>query len=148
MTKKRILRQQFSLSICNQLSDLAKVSEFFNGLQKRKKISDKIAFSLNLACEELITNTITYGFPQGGEHTIQLWLWLEGEQVKIRIVDEGIPFNPLQKEQPELSLPIENRPIGGLGIHFVKQLMDELTYRRADGRNIVEMIKRKRMGEA
>ncbi|MNI86181.1 Serine/threonine-protein kinase BtrW [compost metagenome] len=96
---------------------------------------------MTLACEELLTNTINYGFPHGGRHLITLGVSTGQGRVEVSLEDEGVPFNPLEQEAPDLSLDIVEREIGGLGIFFVKQMMDEIYYERADSVNRVILRK-------
>jgi anti-sigma regulatory factor (Ser/Thr protein kinase) len=97
---------------------------------------------LNLALDEAMTNTITYGWPEGGEHEIVLTLSVGGGALVAEVSDDGRAFDPLQVPPPDLDSDLETRPVGGLGVHFMKTLMDDVTYRREGGRNILTMRKR------
>jgi anti-sigma regulatory factor (Ser/Thr protein kinase) len=95
----------------------------------------KTVFNLNLILDELLTNTISYGYPQGGSHEILLRLSLENEQLDIELVDDAIPFNPLDAPEPDFSLPIEDRRVGGLGVFLVRKLSSEVRYELRGGMN-------------
>jgi sigma-B regulation protein RsbU (phosphoserine phosphatase) len=97
--------------------------------------------NLNLALEEWVVNVIQYGYEDDLEHRIELRLWHSADEVRVVIEDDGRPFDPTAQAEADTSLPVAERPIGGLGIHFIRKTMDRFTYRRKDGRNIVTLVK-------
>ena len=97
---------------------------------------------LNLALEEVITNIISYAFPDEEEHTILLRLAIVDQDMIAEVEDDGYPFNPLAVPDPEIDLPLEDRPIGGLGILLTKKMVDHIEYEHQDGKNVVRMKKR------
>ena len=97
--------------------------------------------NLNLALEEWVVNVIQYGYTDTLEHRIELQLWRDAAEVRVAIGDDGRPFDPTAHAAPDTSLPVAERPIGGLGIHFIRKTMDRFTYRRDDGHNIVTLAK-------
>ena len=100
-----------------------------------------LVFKLNLVLEELGVNIVNYS---GATGDIEISLASDGERVTVEISDDGRPFNPLlDQETPDISAPLGNRPIGGLGIHLVRSMMDEMSYSREDGKNKLAMTKRK-----
>ena len=126
----------------NELEEIRLLAEAIELWGEENGIPGKTLFQLNLALDELLTNTITYGYPEGGEHEIMLRLIPEGEKgLLIEIRDDGLAFNPLEVKAPDLKQDIEERPIGGVGIHLVRQMLDELEYRRENGQNILLMRK-------
>jgi anti-sigma regulatory factor (Ser/Thr protein kinase) len=98
--------------------------------------------NLNLALEELITNTIFYGIQDDQPHTISVKFSLTENALNIEIRDDGIEFNPLQLPDPDLEIAAEERQIGGLGIYLVKQVMDRFEYSREEPYNIVTLTKK------
>lgn len=109
---------------------------------KHAEIDKKTLFQLRLACEEVVVNVINYAYPDSqGSVTISYDFIPERGQLDIIISDSGIPFNPLEKEDPDISIPMEDRKIGGLGIFMVRSVMDSLEYSREDGKNILIMRK-------
>ncbi len=88
-----------------------------------------------------MTNTISYGFPDGMHEAITVSVTLDDDSLVAEILDAGIAFNPLERDTPDITLSVEDRPIGGLGIHFVRTFMDKVEYRREDGRNRLTMAK-------
>jgi serine/threonine-protein kinase RsbW len=133
----------------NDLQELNRLNVFLTGLTEQMAIDEKMLFQLNLICDELITNTILYGYAPGeeGQHHIELQVSLFPDHLEVWVTDGGIPFNPLDKEEPDLALGVEERPVGGLGIHFVRQVMDELMYERIDDKNVLRLIKRRPQAE-
>lgn len=97
---------------------------------------------LNLALDEAMTNTIAYGWPGGGDHEIALTVTIGGGALLAEISDDGRAFDPLEVPPPDLESDLESRPVGGLGVHFMKTLMDDVAYRREGGRNILTLRKR------
>lgn len=110
-------------------------------LQKLGPAPETLYF-VQLAIEELITNCIKYGYDDSGEHTIVIVLSVADEHLSITLIDDGHPFDPLAVPPPNLSLDIQDRPIGGLGIFLLRELADEMTYERRDGRNRLTLSKR------
>jgi serine/threonine-protein kinase RsbW len=107
-----------------------------------QEISPEVSFFVGLAIEELVTNCIKYGYDDAAEHTIDIVLSVADHTLTMTVVDDGHPFNPLSAPPPDLSLAIEDRPIGGLGIHMLRELTDNMTYERRDGTNRVTLTKR------
>ena len=122
----------------NQLEQIpAAVEEF----AERDNWPPDLVFKLNLVLEELGVNIVNYS---GATGEIEISLASDGETVTIEIADNGRPFNPLTElDTPDISAPLGERPIGGLGVHLVRSMMDELSYSREDGMNRLAMTKRK-----
>ena len=106
------------------------------------QLSEKVLQAADLSLEEHLTNVMNYAFADSRVHEIQVRLELAGGKFQIEVEDDGKPFNPLEHPKPDLSVPLEQRPLGGLGIHLIRSFMDELDYRREGGRNILQMRKR------
>ncbi len=107
------------------------------------KFSPKFTNELNLVLEELVTNTISYGYTDDKEHFIEIDFNLKEKdnELEIKIMDDAVPFNPLDRPAPDVNKPAEERSIGGLGIHLVKNLTDNISYRREDNYNILTLSK-------
>ena len=98
-------------------------------------------FKVNLVLDELSVNIVNYG---GEASEIEVSLAADADEVRVEIADDGRPFDPLNDAmEPDLDAPLEDRAIGGLGIHLVREMMDELHYSREDGKNRLAMVKRK-----
>ncbi len=100
----------------------------------------KIENQLRLALEEALVNVINYAYDDDGDIIIKFEEIKKG-RIQIQIIDYGIEFDPLKKEDPDIMMEIEERQIGGLGIFMVKQIMDNVTYKRENGMNILTMEK-------
>ena len=122
----------------NQLEQIpAAVEEF----AERDNWPPDLVFKLNLVLEELGVNIVNYS---GATGEIEISLASDDETVTIEIADNGRSFNPLAElDTPDISAPLGERPIGGLGVHLVRSMMDELSYSREDGMNRLVMTKRK-----
>ncbi len=124
--------------IINSIDELCKITEFLNKLKKEGSLPDKFVDPINVALEEAITNTIFYAFPKDPNqtHLIELEFTRDGDTITFEIKDNGVEFDPLNDvPTPDLSLNIEEKPIGGLGILLIKKLMDVVEYKRYKGIN-------------
>jgi len=105
-------------------------------------VSMKVSVQISIAFEEMFVNVAHYAYPDGnGDVTVQVWD--EGDDIFIRLIDSGVPFDPFSMPEPDVSLSAEERNIGGLGIFMVKKSMDAVSYERTDDKNIVTFKKRK-----
>jgi serine/threonine-protein kinase RsbW len=132
---------EVTIELVNDLSELNRLTQIFHSLFTAQRIDEKTLFYLNLIGDELITNIISYGYEDELKHFIHLHFAITSLQWTLKIEDDGKAFNPLDQSSPDLSLSIEERAIGGLGIHFVKQIMDEISYERTESHNIISMKK-------
>jgi serine/threonine-protein kinase RsbW len=130
-----------AIQLTNRLSELDRLHAFFDEIGHRSSWSDRLKRDITLSCEELLTNTITYGYPEGGDHHITIVISAEPGQVEVRLEDDAIPFNPLEREEPDITLNVEERSVGGLGIFFVKQMMNEVIYDRTETGNRIILRK-------
>jgi anti-sigma regulatory factor (Ser/Thr protein kinase) len=89
----------------------------------------------------LLTNIITHAFTDEASHTVKIEITCTNNRLSITISDDGAPFNPFTREDPDITLSLDEREVGGLGIHLVKNAMDETIYRRRHNRNVVTLIK-------
>lgn len=132
------------LRLRNDLEEIPRlaetIEEFFDG----HGLPPTLAFNFNLALDELLTNVISYAFEPGSEHEIAVRVTVDGAMlVTAAIEDDGPAFDPFTDARPPvLDGGVDDRPIGGLGIHFVKSMMDDVRYERRDDRNHVVLIKR------
>ena len=107
-----------------------------------QRVSFEAMYLVSLAIEELVTNCIKYGYQDTNGHTIDFLLSVDEGALTLEVIDDGNPFNPLDAPRPDLSLPPEKRPIGGLGLHLLRELADEMRYERRDGTNRLRLTKR------
>ncbi len=103
----------------------------------------KLVYQITLVLDELITNIISYGYDTPDSYTIEVQASCDDGILELRVVDDARPFNPIAAQPPELDVPLEERvkPIGGMGIHLVKSLMDSVEYQRKDGKNMLFLRK-------
>jgi len=129
--------------IANRLEEIPLLAEKIDTFAALHGIEPAKIFQVNLVVDELLTNVIAYGYPQNGEHRIEVTLELQQGQLIVTIVDDGQAFNPiLEAPEVELDATVEERKVGGLGLHFMRTMMDALDYRRQDGYNKLQMTKR------
>ena len=136
MTKK-----EYSFELKNSLSELDNLCQNLEDFGQKIGLSKKLIFEINLALDELFTNIICYGFKDEEEHIIKVTITPQNEELCLRIEDDGIPFNPIDFETPDVACSVENCKIGGLGIHIMRKLMDEICYQRCDDKNILTLKK-------
>lgn len=104
-------------------------------------LSMPLTMNLNLVLEEAVSNIIFYAYNDNEKHEIQISLSLDPKGITIQITDDGKPFDPTSIPKPDITLPAEERPIGGLGIFLISKLMDSVHYLRQDNLNILTLIK-------
>lgn len=105
--------------------------------------SVKLQTQVDVSVDEIFTNICSYAYPSGtGSVVILIKVYEEPEQIAICFTDEGIPYNPIEKEEPDVTLSADERPIGGLGIFMVKRMMDEMNYEYSEGKNVLTLLKR------
>ncbi len=131
----------FRMTIGADLGEVARVNAAFGEFADAHAVPASIRRSMNVVLDELLTNTVRYGFAgrEGGEVTIDVEL--RTDRLSVTLTDDGKPFNPLGAAAPDTALPMEERQIGGLGIHLVRRMMDEVSYHRRTDRNVVILAK-------
>ena len=130
------------LRLANDLGALAALAERVERFGAEQRLPARIVNALNVVLDEAVSNAINHGYDAGARGEIAVRLRCGPGGVTVEVEDDGRPFDPLQAPPPDLTLPLEQRPIGGLGIHLIRNLMDEVSYARAGGRNILKMAKR------
>ena len=125
----------------NQPREKQKVVQALEQFGRDHQLPAEILQAADLALEEHLTNLMTYGFADTTEHQIEVRFAL-GSHFVIEVEDDGTPFNPLQAPEVDTTVPLEQRPIGGLGIHLMRRFMDEIEYHSEGGKNILRMRKR------
>jgi sigma-B regulation protein RsbU (phosphoserine phosphatase) len=129
------------ITMKNELGAVSGVLEQFDQFAGQSEVPVDTVKKVKVVFDELLNNIVSYGFPEGGEHDIDVLVERMGARLMITITDDGVPFNPFQQEAPDLNASLEDREIGGLGIHFVRNLMDEVSYRRGVDKNVVTAVK-------
>jgi anti-sigma regulatory factor (Ser/Thr protein kinase) len=129
------------MTLRNNISDLNAVIYKLEFFFKENNISS-ILMPTTLILEELFTNTITHGVADGREVFIQVNLNIKKDELIMTYKDNGIPFNVLELPDPDLTSSIENREVGGLGVHYVKTLSDSVEYEYTEKNNVLQIKKR------
>jgi serine/threonine-protein kinase RsbW len=131
----------FSFALKNDISELKTLCRQLESIGGALGLPQRFVFEINLALDELFTNIISYGFNDGSEHAIQVCIAANDRILTITVEDDGIPFNPIERVEPRLPATIEDCTVGGLGIYLIKNLMDDVFYRRKQGKNILTLKK-------
>jgi len=125
------------------LENLQEVLSFVDAFVEEAGVSMKAQMQIDVAVEELFVNIASYAYaPDTGDATIKIGKDPENNKVFITFIDSGKPYNPLEKDDPDITLSAEERGIGGLGIFMVKKSMDDMRYEYKDGQNIVTIMKK------
>lgn len=131
------------LTIEASVQNIQAVVAFVDAELERAECPMKTQLQFDIAIDELFTNIAQYAYPaETGSATVRFELEDGPRAAVVTFIDSGIPFDPLAREDPDVSLPAEEREIGGLGIYMVKKSMDDIAYRRESGRNILTIKKR------
>ena len=129
------------LTVRAKLPALAAIADFLE--ETLAESGDEMVFAVQLAVDEACSNTILYGYPDGEAGTITVTCTVDDDVVSVIITDDGVAFDPLSAPPPLLDIPAEERPIGGLGVHFIRSVMDSVSYARTGDRNVLSMEKRR-----
>lgn len=129
-------------SIKNNLAEIEGLTESIVSYCKENGIDEAACYEVRLALEEAISNTIKYGYDDHQSHTISVRAALENRELVLEIEDDANQFNPLEAPAPDLSLPVEQKPIGRLGIYLMRSIMDQVDYRRVGSKNMLRLMKR------
>ncbi len=133
---------ELAVRLTNRLEEIGRLAAEVEAFGAAHQLADAVIFAFNLSLDEVVTNVISYAFTDVQEHPIDVRLRLNAGVLEAVVSDGGRPFNPLDVPTPDLDAPIEERRIGGLGVHIVREMMDELQYRRQGDRNVLTLRKR------
>ena len=131
----------FERRLAADLSSIVSLADELARWGRQAGLAEGAVFQINLVLEELVTNVITHGLGVGRPGSIGVRIERDGDRVDIVLTDDAPPFDPFALPPPDLTADIEHRPIGGLGVHFVRTLMDEWGYARVNGQNVVRLRK-------
>ena len=123
--------EHLEIKLRNQLSELASANHTLSDFGRQRGLPDNVLHDLNLALGEILTNIISYGYTDSEEHEITVRLSVESGEMRVDVEDDGQPFNPLEAPEADATKPLEERAIGGLGVHLVRKLTDGLEYQTA-----------------
>lgn len=136
-----MISHQHHLTLKNEVEELTQLPAFVDAVCEEAGIDMALIASLNLALEETVTNVVLYAY-KDGVGLVDIDAIYDKNNLKFIITDNGIPFDPTTKEDADTTLSAEERPIGGLGIFLVRQIMDTVSYERKDGKNILTIVKK------
>ncbi|MFH0878431.1 MAG: ATP-binding protein [Lentisphaerota bacterium] len=126
--------KRFAIETDARLESLPSIAEFTERVIMDLKLPPEVGHKLSLSLDEAVNNVVSYAYPdQPGK--MQLVIEAEPEELRAMLTDQGLAFDPTQQPTPDLDVPIEERKIGGLGIHLIRKMTDEFKYNRTDGVN-------------
>jgi len=130
------------LTLPNDVKQVPLLAEFIDGICEAAEVDMMLTMQLNLAIEEAVVNVMNYAYPEGTEGTVCIDAQVSDGVLQFVISDSGTPFDPTARAEVDTTLSAEERGIGGLGIHIVRQIMDSIDYKRVDGRNVLTLGKK------
>ncbi len=136
------MSERLELRLRNDLVELERIGRQLEEFGRDAGIPADDRSALALAADELFTNIVSYAFPPGEAHVVTLRAGLQGDLLTLELEDDGRPFDPTSVPAPALDAALEDRPLGGLGIHFARRLVDAMSYRRLHDRNLLTLTKR------
>lgn len=131
------------LTVAATIENIPVVTDFVDGELEMMDCPMRAQMQIDIAIDELFSNIARYAYAPGqGQATVQVEKLDEPPAVKVTFIDSGVPYNPLEKEDPDVTLSAEERQIGGLGIFMVKKSMDDVVYRFENSKNMLSIIKK------
>ena len=130
------------LILHNDIQQIPQLAEFVETIAEEKNLDQALAMSLNLALEEAVTNVILYAYPNGIDGLVDIEAFIREDCLEFILSDSGKPFDPTAAPDADITLGVDERSIGGLGIYLVRNIMDTVSYRYENGKNILTMIKK------
>ncbi len=138
--KPLVFRENLTLN--NKVSEISKLNAFVQSATAALNMEKGLANRIKLAVEEAVTNIIDYAYPNGIEGSIDITIEADENRICFIITDSGAEFDPTGVSKADTTLSVDDRPIGGLGVFLVRNLMDSINYERTDGKNVLRMEKR------
>jgi anti-sigma regulatory factor (Ser/Thr protein kinase) len=135
------MRHGFRMSVGAHPGGVGEVNAAFAGFAEAHALPAAVRRSLSVALDELLANALSHRRTGRDPCSVTVEVELDQERVTVILTDDGTPFDPFGRDAPDTTLSVEERPIGGLGIHLVGQLMDQVSYQRREGHNVVVLVK-------
>jgi len=129
-----------TLRLRNHSDELVTLRDELFAFGARHELSPEEENALHLVLEEIVANIIAYAYTDDAEHEIVVRVSKAAGSIQIEVEDDGVPFDPLQAEGIDVDAPLDQRIVGGAGIHLFRETADELRYRRVDGRNQIALV--------
>ena len=133
---------RLTIRLANRVTEIPRSAELVEAFCVRLGVAAAVIFAINVSLEELLANTMAYGYSDDRDHEIVVLIWREDADLVIDIADDASPFDPTLVAAPDLDAPPEERPVGGLGIHLVRQMVDHMEYRHDGQQNRMRLRKR------
>lgn len=134
----RVSRQDWvEVVIATRLDELARVAAALDELAARCGLPVDAVADMQIALDEVVANAVTHGAPAQGDGEVRVVIAVQPGALEAEVSDDGVAFDPLTAAPPDRDSPLEQRRVGGLGIHFVRSLMSDVSYRRVGGRNVL-----------
>jgi len=130
------------ITLKNQLIEIDRFKDSFNAFSEENGIPTPIRRKLNMVFDELLNNVVSYAYQDDKAHDIGVRVEVAGERLVVLIADDGTPFNPFDADTPDTGLALEDRTLGGLGIHLVLKVMDKVAYQRRTDKNVLTLVKK------
>ena len=140
--KKNDVRLERSLTLMNDVQEVPQLNTFIDEICESLGFDMSTTMKMNLAMEEAVVNVMKYAYPKGESGEIRIRAEANDVRLKFVICDDGFPYDPTEREEPDITLSAEERSIGGLGVHLVRQFMDSINYERAGGENVFTLRKK------
>jgi anti-sigma regulatory factor (Ser/Thr protein kinase) len=135
------MRHRFQMSVGAHPGGVSEVSAAFAEFAESHGMPAGARRSVSVALDELLANALSHGRTGSDPCSMTVEVELDQEHVRVIITDDGPPFDPFGNDAPDTTLSVEQRPVGGLGLHLVRKLMDRVSYERRDDHNVVELVK-------
>lgn len=135
------MSRTFKRELRNNRESIAEASAEAAAWLDAEEIPAPAALLARMAIDELLTNVVKYGYDDDGEHAIEIECIAREDEFEVRVVDDGREFDPLNATAYDLESPMEEREVGGLGLHLLREMSDRFTYERRDGRNYMALVK-------
>lgn len=135
-------KSQHHLILHNDIKQIPQLAHFMDKVSALANLNKSTEMALNLALEEAVSNVILYAYPPGADGLVDIDAIIGADALTFILTDSGKAFDPTAAPEADTTLSVEERPIGGLGIFLVRNIMDDVHYERTDGKNIFTMIKK------
>lgn len=136
------IRFEKHLTLTNNIEEVPQLAAFVDEVCETAGLDMSTTTNMNIALEEAVVNVMSYAYPAGSVGEVQIDALLGDKELCFVIRDKGKPFDPTAQDEADTTLSLEERPIGGLGIYLVRQLMDSINYERIDGQNVLTLRKK------
>lgn len=133
-----------TIRISANVHEIERLNRLIRQFGELHDLPGRALYSVNLALDEVVSNIVLYGYEESSDDPIVVKMEVRGADLMASVEDSGREFDPLSLPTPDLSAPLEDRQVGGLGIHLMRSLMDGVEYRRHENKNLLSMRKRVR----